>query len=106
MVIPVAVVELDEAHAFFGEAAGEQGITGEGARRIHFRTVAFHDCLALAREVHEFGDAGLHPVGHLGLADAGGDLGVARGSEVEAIEFVGAFEQGLALIASEAFGVA
>jgi len=72
MVIPVAVVELDEAHTFLGETAGEQGIAGERARRVHFRTVTFHDRLTFAREVHEFRDTGLHAVGHLGLADAGG----------------------------------
>ena len=106
MVIPVAVVELDEAHTFLGETTGEQGIAGEGARSIYFRTVTFHDRLTFAREVHEFRDTGLHAVGHLSLADARGDLGVARGGEVESVKFVRAFEEGLALLAREAFGVA
>ena len=106
VVVPVAVIELDEAHAFLGESAGEEGIAGERARSIHVRSVAFHDRLAFAGEVHELRDAGLHTVGHLGLADAGRDLRVAGGGEVEAIQFVGSLKQGLALISGEAFGVA
>ena len=106
VVVPVAVVELHEAHAFLGEAAGQQGIAREGARGVHVGPVALHDRLALSGEVHEFRDAGLHAVGHLGLADARGDFRVAGGGEVQAIEFVGSFEQGLALVAREAFGVA
>ena len=106
MVIPVAVVELDEPNAFLGEAAGQQGIAREGARGVHVGSVALHDRLAFAGEVHEFGHARLHTVSHLGLADTRGDLGVARGSEIEAIQFVGALEQGLALLAGEPVRVA
>jgi hypothetical protein len=31
VVIPVAVIALDESHAALGEAAGEQAVGGEGA---------------------------------------------------------------------------
>ena len=105
VVIPVAVVELDEADAFLGEPSGEQGIAGERTGRRDVGPVAVHDRLALAREVHEIGHAGLHAVGHLGLADAGGDLRVAGLGEIESIERVGALEQGLALLAGETLRV-
>ena len=101
VVIPVAVVELDEPNAFLGEAAGQQGIAREGARGVHVGSVALHDRFALPGEVHEFRHARLHAVGHLGLADTRRDLGVAGAGEVQAIEFIGAFEQRLALFAGE-----
>src|SRR5579859_8113762 len=43
VMIPIAMVELDEAHAALGQAAGEQTVRGEGAvaglRAIHLKHI-------------------------------------------------------------------
>src|SRR5262245_56464775 len=90
--VPVAMVELNEADIALGEAASEQTVVGErrlaGLRAVHLQHLA-----RLAADVHQFGDAGLHPVGHLILADPRGDLGVAESAELKLIEIVNAVEQ-------------
>ena len=71
MLVPAAVVDLDEAHAAFGHAAGEQGAVGEGAGFFDVRAVEFADAVGFLGEIGEFGHRGLHAEGHFILGDAG-----------------------------------
>ena len=75
VVVPVAVIELDEPDAALGQAAGQQAVRGEGAV-APLGAVEVEDVLRLVRDVHQLGDARLHPEGRLVGADPGGDLGV------------------------------
>src|SRR5207302_244872 len=75
VVVPVAVVQLDEAHAPLRQAPGQQAVGGEGAVPA-VRAVQVEDFPGLAGDVHQPGHAGLHAEGHLVLGDARGDLGV------------------------------
>jgi len=78
VLVPAHVEELDEAHAAFGEAAGEEAVGGVGAALGDIGAVEIEDFFGFFGEVGELGDGGLHLVGELGLRDAGGDLGVSR----------------------------
>lgn len=75
MVVPIAVIELDEAHATFGETSGEQAIAGEGTVS-ELATVLLEDSGIFIAEVHEPGDTGLHLESHFILGDAGSDFGI------------------------------
>jgi len=102
VVVPVAVVELDETHAALGETAGDETVAGEGAGLVHIGAVAVDGGGGFAGEVHELGHAGLHPIGHLELADARLDLRVAAGGELLAIQVGDAVEHEAAALARDA----
>ena len=70
VVIPRAVVELDEAHATLGEAAREQAVRGEGAVAGSLHAIHFEHLFRLLREIGELGDGSLHLERHLVLRDA------------------------------------
>ena len=97
MGIPTLVVDLDEAHAAFGEAAGQQAVVGKGGLGVtRLCPVEFQGFLLFFFEVHQLRSPGLHAVGHLVGVDAGGDLGVADGLEATPVEV--AYEvEGIAL---------
>ena len=85
VLVPAGVHHLNKAHAAFGEAAGHEAIVGVTALAADFGAVGGERGRGLFRKISEFGDAGLHLIGHLILCDARGDLGVA---EVRAFDFV------------------
>ena len=85
MMIPVFVVELDEADTAFGEATSGEAVTGEGAV-AGLAAIEFEGFLAFDGEIHEFGDAGLHLKSHFVLSDAGGDFGIMDDGIVFAVE--------------------
>ena len=82
MVIPRAVVELDEAHAAFREPAREQAVRCEGAVARFLHAIRFEHRLGLLGKVRQVRHRGLHLEGHLVLRDARLDLGIdALGAE-------------------------
>ena len=86
MVIPVFMVELDEAHTALGKATGEQAVGRERTVTGH-ATVEREGLGVFGRDVHELGHAGLHLEGHFILGDTRGDLGV--GDDFVAMEIKG-----------------
>ena len=74
VLVPARVHELDELSSAFGETTGEQTIAGEGARLMDPWSVEIEDLLGLIGDVGEFGDTGLHTIGHFILRDTGGDF--------------------------------
>ena len=91
VVVPCAVVELDEADPAFGETAGEETIAGEGTVAGFLDAVEVEDVLGFVAEVGEFRDTGLHAEGEFVLGDAGGgfrvEVVVGR-DEIEPVDFV------------------
>lgn len=85
VMVPIAVIELDEAGAAFGQAAGEQAIGGEravaGLAAVHGEGFG-----TFVGEIHEAGHAGLHAEGHFVLGDPGVDFGVVDEGLVVAVE--------------------
>ena len=79
VVVPSAVIQVNETDTLFSQAAGKQAITGKGAvsRRssVHVKHMLGH-----LGDIHEVGNAGLHTEGHFVLADFGGDLRVSKGA--------------------------
>ena len=94
VVIPVAMVELDEAAAAFGQTTREQAVGREGAV-AGLAAVEGEGLGGFARDVHEAGHAGLHPERHLILGDAGGDLSVADFAGADLVEAVDCFDVAL-----------
>jgi hypothetical protein len=89
------VDQLHEPHAALDQPPGQQAVVG--VRRLaRLRPVQLQDRFRLLRQVHQLRGARLHAVGHLVGADAGGDLRVADGPEVLAVQAVQRF-QGVAL---------
>ena len=92
MVVPAAVVELDEAGAALGEAAGEQAVRGERAvargAAVHFKSL-----LGFASVRHQFRHGGLHAEGEFVLLDAGGDFRIAGFAGLELVEAVDRLDQ-------------
>ena len=85
VVIPVPVVELDEAAAAFGEPAREQAVGGE--RTVaRFAAIQREGLCRLARDVHEAGHAGLHLERHLILGDARPHFGVVHRAAAELVQ--------------------
>src|SRR5688572_5357724 len=99
--VPVAMIELNEAGAAFGEAAGEEAIAGEGAGLVHVLAIELRHGLGFSRQIHEFRHARLHAIRHLVLANARFDLRIARLRELEAIEISDAVEHEAALVPAE-----
>ena len=69
MMVPIAVIELDEPHAAFGQPARQQAVGGErpvtGLRAVHVENL-----LRLLAHVHKVRDAALHLERHLVLRHA------------------------------------
>ena len=60
MMIPAAVIQLDEPHISFDHATGQQAVAGERTGLVNFGSVKFHVRRALAAQVCQLGDRHLH----------------------------------------------
>ncbi|MFM1944913.1 MAG: hypothetical protein RI897_3895 [Verrucomicrobiota bacterium] len=96
VVVPSAVVEVDEADALFGEASGEEAIGGVGAV-AGLGAVHVEDVLGFVAEVHQVGDGHLHLEGHFIGGDAGFDFGVMGGEVSVGIELLDSLDELLLL---------
>ena len=105
VVVPVFVVELDEADPAFGETAGDETVGGEGAVAGGAAVEVF-DVLGFCGHVHEAGDTGLHAEGHFVLGNAGGDFGVVEGFGVLFVEIADGADDIVLEVAGVAWRVA
>ena len=85
VVIPGAVVTVDEADAAFDETSCEQAVVGVGAF-AGFGAVFFEGGFGFLGDVDGFGGGGLHSVGEFVGVDAGKDFGIADGVELFLVE--------------------
>ena len=104
MVVPAAVVELDESDPSLDQAPGQQAIVGIGGN-AGLSTVLLQHLLRLLAGVHQIRNTGLHPVGHLEGLDPGRDVGVAHRIHLEAIEVPQSVQQMAPRGGGDAFGV-
>ena len=74
MLVPAALVDLDETDAALGQAAGLEAVGGVGAGLAGVGTVEVEGGLGFLREVHQIGNRGLHPERHFERLDAGGQV--------------------------------
>ncbi len=105
VLVPAGVIELDEADAAFCQTAGEQAVRGEGAGLFRIRAVEVLDGLGFSADVGDLRDAGLHPVGHFVLCDAGLDFRVELVLEVDLVEAGKLVEQRAATGLADAVGI-
>ena len=104
MVVPVAVVKLDETHAALGEPAREQAVGGKRAV-ARGATVELEGARIFAAQVRELRHARLHLERQLVLRDARRDLGVMHEGVVLAVERDDRVDVGALLRARDATGV-
>ncbi len=78
VLIPAAMVQLDEAHAALGQAPGQQTIRRIRARLARVRAVQIKNVFRLAGSVHQLRHRGLHAVRHLRLLNARQDFRIAQ----------------------------
>src|SRR5262245_34620038 len=64
VVIPSWMIKLDETDIPFSKATGQKAIGGERAGFACFFTIQVKNRGRLVRDVHDFRNGGLHPVGH------------------------------------------
>ena len=102
VVVPVGVVELDEADPAFDEAASEEAIAGEGTLLLFADAVEVEGGLGFGGEVHEFRGARLHAVGHFEGFDAGGDFVVAGFCEMDLVELADGIDELLLFLRGDA----
>src|SRR5580700_8568189 len=87
MVIPIAMIELDEAHTALGEASREQTIRCEGTV-AGMGSVDIEDTLRLLAHIHKTRHARLHFERHLVLRDTRGDLRIVHRCVLDRIELI------------------
>ena len=85
VVVPAAVVEMDEPHVPLGQPASQQAVGREGPIGS-LGPVQIQHVLRFVCEVHQLGDAGLHLEGEFVLADPRGDLGIVHRVVVQLIQ--------------------
>ena len=76
--VPIAMVELDEAHAALGQAARQQTIGGEGAGLLRILAVEIERARGLLGDVGQFRHRSLHAERHLVLRHARVGFGIAE----------------------------
>ena len=69
MVIPILMVELDEANPSFGQAASHQAIGGERTRLLHVGAIAIKSAPRFTRQIGNFRHTRLHLESHLIVFD-------------------------------------
>ena len=87
VVIPAAMIKLDEPHTTLGQAACEQAVATEGAVAGLAAVEAQH-LFRFLGNIHQIGHAGLHFERHLVLRDARGDFGIVRGARLQIVELL------------------
>ena len=92
VVIPAAVIELNETNAALGEATRHQAVAGEAAI-AGCAAVFGDDARIFFGEIGEFGDCHLHAEGELILGDAVGNTGVIDDFGVILVELVDGFDE-------------
>ena len=103
MVVPSLVIKVHEPDTPLDQASGKEAVIRERGL-AGLDAVKLQRFLGLAGEVHQFRGAGLHPVGHLILGDAGGDLRVSNVAQVAPIQGADQVEGVSLETAIEAFG--
>ena len=93
MVVPVIVIDLDEADSPFGHAAGQQGGPGKAAGLVHIRAVKFLGGGGFAGQIRQFRHTALHAEGHFILLDPGVGLRVTDLLVIDLVECFQAIER-------------
>ena len=76
VMVPVAVIELDEPHAALGQPPRQQAVRRERAVAALACRTGRASASARSADVHQLRHARLHAERHLVLADPRGDLGI------------------------------
>ncbi len=105
VVVPIAVVELDESHAALGQPPGEQAVAGKRAV-APLGAVQVEHVLRLVVHIHQAGHAGLHAESHFVLADPGGNFGIVDRIVLDAVELLDGVDQVALPLGVDPLGIA
>lgn len=86
VLVPRFMEELHETNAALDQTPREEAIVGEGGC-TGFGAVHFQDMFGLFSDIHQFGRAGLHAIGHFVRIDARRDFRISDHVEMFLIEF-------------------
>ena len=87
VMIPTAVIELDEPHAALGQAPGEQAVAGKRAI-AGLCTVQVKNALGFPGNIDQLRHAHLHAEGHLVLRNARDNFRILHGGILQLIELL------------------
>ncbi len=87
VLIPAAMIELNEADTTFGQPASHKTIGSVGAGLLGIGAVEFERAFGFFGKIGQFRHGGLHAEGHLILRDAGADFGIAIFLFGDVVEF-------------------
>ena len=102
VLVPAAMVELDEAHTPLGEPTGEDAVRGIRSGLLRLGAVALVDVGGFFGEISEVRHGGLHAEGHLVLIDPGLRFGIVVIGELEAVQRGDIVEHGAAPLGGDA----
>ncbi len=91
VMIPVGVIELDEAHTTFDETPRQKTVVRKAAL-AWFGSIHGQRFFGFFTEIDQFGSAGLHTISHLVGFDARLDLGIAGRFRLQAVEVLNQVE--------------
>ena len=103
--VPALLKDLNEAHALFREATGEQAIGGEGAGCGGIFAVEVESRRGFVAEVGHLGDGGLHAERHLVLSDVIFECRVAGFGELFLVKLLQVLDGGVTTAAADSLGV-
>jgi hypothetical protein len=78
VMVPVVVIDLDKANTPFHQPSCRESSMCESSRFLDVGPVHRQNLFWLSAQIGEFGDARLHPVGHLILSHAGLGFGITH----------------------------
>src|SRR5688572_9660120 len=85
VMIPIAMIKLDEPDAAFSETSREKAIGGKRAV-ARLAAVEIKDALRLVGNIHQTGNGRLHPERQFVLADACGNLRIIHNAELRTVQ--------------------
>ena len=106
VMIPVLMIELDEAHPPLRQPPGEEAIGRERAGLARPRAVFLDHMRWLVGKIRDVGNARLHPEGELVVGDPSRDLGIGIGGELMLVELFQSIEGSAAVLARHASRIA
>ena len=85
--VPSLIKKLDETNVALHQSPRQQAVIREGCL-AGLGAIHLVDGLRLIGDIHQLGNAGLHPVGHFILTDSCSDFGISHVSEGLLVEIV------------------
>ncbi len=101
VVVPAAMINLHKPHAALDQSPRQQAVVGKGSF-ARLSAVPRDDFFRFPFDIHQFRNAGLHPIRHFKSLNARGDFRIRRFIDFQFIQFAHAIEQATAGLVAHA----